>query len=58
MRGGGKRFIDKRYDNQGVKDKFGVEPRQIIDYLTLMGDKLQTALQAWQALAKSPPKNC
>ena len=31
-------FDDKRYDSQGVKDKFGVEPRQIIDYLTLMGD--------------------
>lgn len=31
-------FDDKRYDVQGVIDKFGVEPRQIIDYLTLMGD--------------------
>ena len=31
-------FDDKRYDIAGVKEKFGVEPRQIIDYLTLMGD--------------------
>ncbi|MFO1382638.1 MAG: DNA polymerase I, partial [Moraxella osloensis] len=31
-------FDDKRYDIEGVKEKFGVEPRQIIDYLTLMGD--------------------
>lgn len=31
-------FDDKRYDTQGVIDKFGVEPRQIVDYLTLMGD--------------------
>lgn len=31
-------FDDKRFDVAGVKEKFGVEPRQIIDYLTLMGD--------------------
>lgn len=31
-------FDDKRYDVAGVKEKFGVEPRQMIDYLTLMGD--------------------
>ena len=31
-------FDDKRYDIAGVKEKFGVEPRQIIDLLTLMGD--------------------
>ncbi|WP_353571598.1 DNA polymerase I [Candidatus Albibeggiatoa sp. nov. BB20] len=27
-----------RLDVQGVKDKFGVAPRQIVDYLTLVGD--------------------
>jgi len=26
-------------DEEGVKEKFGVSPEQIIDYLTLMGDK-------------------
>lgn len=31
-------FDDKRYDVAGVQEKFGVAPRQIIDYLTLMGD--------------------
>lgn len=31
-------FDGKQYDAAGVKEKFGVEPRQIIDYLTLMGD--------------------
>ncbi len=28
----------KTYDRAGVKEKFGVEPEQIIDYLTLVGD--------------------
>lgn len=31
-------FKDKPMDIQGVFDKFGVWPNQIIDYLTLMGD--------------------
>ena len=31
---------DVRMDAQGVVDKFGVEPDQIIDYLALMGDKV------------------
>lgn len=31
-------FRDRVLDTQGVFDKFGVWPRQIIDYLTLMGD--------------------
>ncbi len=31
-------FKDKTMDEQGVFDKFGVWPHQIIDYLTLMGD--------------------
>lgn len=31
-------FKDKVTDIQGVYDKFGVWPNQIIDYLTLMGD--------------------
>ncbi len=31
-------FKDKPMDVQGVFDKFGVWPHQIIDYLTLMGD--------------------
>ena len=31
-------FDDKRYDIAGVIEKFGVQPRQMIDYLTLMGD--------------------
>ena len=31
-------FKDKPMDVQGVFDKFGVWPNQIIDYLTLMGD--------------------
>jgi len=26
------------YDEQGVKEKYGVEPRQIVDYLALKGD--------------------
>lgn len=30
---------DTRMDAQGVLEKFGVEPTQIIDYLALMGDK-------------------
>lgn len=29
---------DKRYDLQGVKEKFGVEANQVIDFLGLMGD--------------------
>ncbi|MCX7116750.1 MAG: DNA polymerase I, partial [Legionellales bacterium] len=29
---------NKRLDTDGVKEKFGVMPNQIIDYLTLMGD--------------------
>ena len=29
---------DKRLDNDGVVEKFGVRPDQIIDYLTLIGD--------------------
>ena len=29
-----------RYDRQGVFDKYGVWPEQIIDYLSLMGDKV------------------
>lgn len=31
-------FKDKPMDIQGVFEKFGVWPHQIIDYLTLMGD--------------------
>ncbi len=31
---------DSRMDRQGVIDKFGVAPEQIIDYLALMGDKV------------------
>ncbi|ELA08976.1 DNA polymerase I [Moraxella macacae 0408225] len=31
-------FDDKRYNVQGVQEKFGVAPYQIVDYLTLMGD--------------------
>ena len=31
-------FDNKVYDIAGVQEKFGVAPRQIIDYLTLMGD--------------------
>jgi len=29
---------NKKYDEAGVKEKFGVTPKQIIDYLTLVGD--------------------
>lgn len=29
---------NQRLDFEGVKEKFGVEPKQIIDYLTLVGD--------------------
>jgi DNA polymerase-1 len=29
---------DRRLDQQGVEDKFGVRPERIIDYLTLIGD--------------------
>ncbi|MCX7124374.1 MAG: DNA polymerase I [Gammaproteobacteria bacterium] len=29
---------DRLYDPAGVKEKFGVSPKQIIDYLALMGD--------------------
>lgn len=29
---------DIRYDEEGVKEKFGVEPRKIRDYLALVGD--------------------
>lgn len=32
-------FTGKITDVAGVKEKFGVEPRQMIDYLTLMGDR-------------------
>lgn len=31
---------DLRMDSAGVVEKFGVEPQQIIDYLALMGDKV------------------
>lgn len=31
-------MTNKSMDADGVKEKFGVEPRQIIDYLTLVGD--------------------
>ncbi len=31
---------DSRMDEQGVVEKFGVEPQYIIDYLALMGDKV------------------
>ena len=31
---------NSRLDSQGVKDKFGVRPDQIIDYLALMGDSV------------------
>jgi len=30
---------DTTMDRQGVRDKFGVEPEQIVDYLALVGDK-------------------
>lgn len=33
-------FKDKPMDVNGVFEKFGVWPHQIIDYLTLMGDAL------------------
>lgn len=32
-------MTDKQMDPAGVKEKFGVKPDQIIDYLALMGDK-------------------
>ena len=31
-------MTNTRMDSQGVIDKFGVKPEQIIDYLALMGD--------------------
>ena len=31
---------NEKLDIEGVKNKFGVHPNQIIDYLTLMGDKV------------------
>ena len=31
---------NEKLDIEGVKNKFGVHPHQIIDYLTLMGDKV------------------
>lgn len=31
---------NKFYDIEGVKAKYGIEPRQMIDYLALMGDKV------------------
>ncbi|KAF7276594.1 hypothetical protein GWI33_010048, partial [Rhynchophorus ferrugineus] len=31
-------FKEKSLDTQGVFEKFGVQPHQIVDYLTLMGD--------------------
>ncbi len=31
-------MTDQRYDTQGVYEKFGVYPHQMIDYLTLVGD--------------------
>ena len=31
-------FTGKITDSQGVIDKFGIEPKQMIDFLTLMGD--------------------
>ena len=31
---------DTRMDKQGVEEKFGVKPEQIIDYLALMGDSV------------------
>ncbi len=33
-------MTNKLLDNDGVKDKFAVEPKQIIDYLTLIGDSV------------------
>ncbi len=33
-------MTDQVLDTQGVIDKFGVKPEQIIDYLALMGDKV------------------
>ncbi|QSP95923.1 DNA polymerase I [Marinobacter salinisoli] len=33
-------MTETRMDRQGVKDKFGVRPDQIIDYLALVGDKV------------------
>ena len=50
-------FKDKPMDIQGVFDKFGVWPNQIIDYLTLMGDA-SDALWGYQALALKPQLNC
>ena len=31
---------DKRYDPEGVKEKMGVYPEQIVDYLALLGDSV------------------
>ncbi|HKK55651.1 DNA polymerase I [Marinobacter sp.] len=33
-------MTDTRMDREGVVEKFGVEPEQIIDYLALVGDKV------------------
>ncbi|OZB03008.1 MAG: DNA polymerase I, partial [Marinobacter sp. 34-60-7] len=33
-------MTETRMDRSGVKDKFGVTPEQIIDYLALVGDKV------------------
>lgn len=54
-------MTDTRMDEAGVVDKFGIPPRRIIDYLALMGDKVdnipgvagvgeKTALALLQAL--------
>ena len=33
-------MTDTHMDRQGVVDKFGVTPEQIVDYLALMGDSV------------------
>ncbi|GIR64044.1 MAG: hypothetical protein CM15mP68_7100 [Pseudomonadota bacterium] len=33
-------MTDTQMDRQGVVDKFGVTPEQIVDYLALMGDSV------------------
>jgi DNA polymerase-1 len=40
-------------DIQGVFDKFGVWPNQIIDYLTLMGDA-SDGIMGFPALVQKP----
>ena len=35
-------MTDTQMDRQGVVDKFGVTPEQIVDYLALMGDSVDT----------------